>query len=84
MRIRNVEDTDDAINLMRQINSRMAVLDDYLSSCGDIPEKEIQRWEKCLSKYDILREELAKKTVYNRKNYGLWFDMNYANAMNPS
>lgn len=84
MRIRNVEDSNDAIMLMRQINSRMAVLDDYLNSCGDeVSDREYARWEKCLSKYDLLRDELAKKTVYNKKNYGLWFDMNYANAMEP-
>lgn len=82
MRIRNVDDKDEAINLMRQINSRMAILDDYLQSCGDISEREYARWEKCLSKYDLLREELSKKTTYNRKQYGLWFDYNYIDDSN--
>lgn len=82
MRVRNVEEKDEAINLMRQINSRMAVLDDYISTCKDISEKELKRWEKCLNKYDIVREELAKKTVYNKKNYGLWFDYNYIDDIN--
>lgn len=80
MRIRNVETADEAINLMRQINSRMAILDDYLNNCGEIPEPEYLRVENCLNKYDELREDLSKKAIYNKKNYGLWFDMNYVDT----
>lgn len=79
MRIRNVESEDDAIVLMRQLNTRMSVLDDYLCY-GEGTEQDRKRWEKVYYKYDLLREELSKKTVYNRKNYGLWLDYNYAPA----
>ena len=37
MRIRNVETQDDALLLMRQINNRMAILDEYLLENDDIP-----------------------------------------------
>lgn len=76
MRIRNIEEKDEAILLMRQLNSRMSVLDDYLTYSGDIPAKDRERWEATYDKYDELRDELSKKTVYNQKNYGLWFDYN--------
>lgn len=81
MRIRNVDTEDEAIVLMRQLNTRMSVLDDYLYNSENLDPKERSRWEKLLNKYDILREELAKKAVYNHKQYGLWLDYNYADAM---
>lgn len=82
MRIRNVEDSDEAILLIRQINTRMSVLDDFLTNSNDLPEKERARWEKCYDKYYSLREELSKKIVYNKKNYGLWYDYNYIGVDN--
>lgn len=78
MRLNNVDTEDEAIHLMRQINSRMAVLDDYLYySADELSTSQRDRWERTYHKYELLREELSKKTIYNRKNYGLWFDYNY-------
>lgn len=76
MRIRNVENEDDAILILRQINTRMSILDDYLQY-SDIDDRERARWQKVFDKYDELRDELSKKTVYFRKNYGIWMDYNY-------
>jgi hypothetical protein len=77
MRIRNVEEEDDALLIMRQINMRMSLLDDYLQN-SDIEDKDRARWQKVYDKYDELRDVLSKKTVYNRKKLGLWMDYNYA------
>lgn len=76
MRIRNVEEENDALLILRQINMRMSILDDYLRY-SDIDDKEKFKWQKTFDKYDQLREELSKKTVYFRKNYGLWIDYSY-------
>lgn len=76
MRIRNVEEEDDAILIMRQINIRMSILDDYIRNAEE-DDDDISRWQKTLDKYDKLRDELSKKTVYFKKNYGLWMDYNY-------
>lgn len=81
MRIRNVEEEDDALLIIRQINMRMSILDDYIQN-ADVGTKEIQRWQKTYDRYDKLRNELSKKTVYYRKNYGLWMDYNYAGMEN--
>ena len=80
MRIRNVEEEDEAILILRQINMRMSILDDYLAN-STIEDKERDRWQKILDKYDKIREELSKKTAYNRKNYGLWIDYNYNSSL---
>lgn len=76
MRIRNIETEDDAIILMRQINSRMSILEDYLRE-EDIDDVDRKRWETCYSQYVELRSELSKKTLYKRKQMGLWMDYNY-------
>lgn len=76
MRIRNIETEDDAIVLMRQINSRMSLLEDYLRE-EDIDDIDRKRWEECYAQYVALRSELSKKTLYKRKQMGLWMDYNY-------
>lgn len=83
MRLRNVETQDDALLLMRQINSRMSILEDYLRK-EDIDEIDRKRWEKCYDGYLKVREELSKKTVYNRKMYGLFVDYNALQNMSQS
>lgn len=75
LRIKNVETEEEAMLILRQMNARMSVLDDYISY-SDISEKERERWENVYDKYYKLREELVKKSIYNRKNYGIWFDYN--------
>ena len=82
MRLKNVETENDAIFLMRQINSRMAMIDDYLMTEEDLSENERDRWYKLYEKYETLREELSKKNVYNRKMYGLFVDYNALQQMN--
>lgn len=83
MRLRNVETQDDAILLMRQINSRMGILEDYLRE-EEIDDQDKKRWEDCYKKYLELREDLSKKTVYNKKMYGLFVDYNALQNMSQS
>lgn len=80
MRIKNIDDENEAIVLMRQINSRISVLDDYICY-SDASEKEKARWEKVFVEYDKLRMQLSDKTIYKNNNYGLWVDYNYANTV---
>lgn len=74
MRIRNVTTEDEAIVLLRQINTRMAILDDFLTN-SNITEKEYEKYHQLYIRYEDLREELAEKNVYNKKRYGLWFEL---------
>lgn len=83
MRLRNVDTQDDAILLMRQLNSRMSILEDYINY-EDIDEDERQRWMAVYRKYQEIRAELSKKTVYNRKMYGLFVDYNALTQMDKS
>lgn len=75
VRVKNANTEEEALYALRQINSRLSILEDYLSS-DDIDEKEHERWYQVLEKYRELRSELAAKKVYNRKNYGIWYSYN--------
>ena len=75
MRVKNIDDEASAIQLMRQINSRMGIISDYLSE-EDLSEHERKRWDKLYEKYDKIREEMIKKPIYSRKMYGLFVDYN--------
>lgn len=80
MRIKNVEDESDALLLMRQINSRIGILEDYLST-EQLEDRERDKIYKLLDKYYMLRESLTKKTVYKQKMYGLFADYNALQKM---
>jgi hypothetical protein len=63
MRIRHIADEDDAYYLMRMINTRISVIEDFLDH-GNLNEAERKRWWKLLDNYQSLRDELANVTTY--------------------
>ena len=63
MRIRHVADEDDAYYLMRMINTRISVIEDFLDH-ERLNEQEHKRWWKLLEQYYSLRDELANVTTY--------------------
>lgn len=73
IRIKNVSEEEEALFILRQINMRMSIIDDYLNT-EKIDEQEKQRWYKLRDKYDLLRTELSKKAIYDKKMYGLFID----------
>lgn len=75
MRIKNVDDENSAIFLMRQINSRMGVIADYLDE-EKLSDSERRRWENLYDRYDKMRAKMTSKPVYSRKMYGLFVDYN--------
>lgn len=70
MRIRNIEDEDDALYILRQINTRLAIIDDYVST-ENLDEKEQKRWFDLMDKFRKLRDDLSKKTVYRNRSLGV-------------
>ena len=72
------------ILLMRQINNRMAILDEFLIEHPELSEKDRQHWEDIFNKYQTLREDLSSKAVYNRKMYGLFVDYNALQQMSDN
>ncbi len=74
MRVRNCTDPDDAYLIMRGINNRLGVLEDYLYS-EDMSDYDRRHWEDVAQQYRDLRITLSKKKL-DGKQYGLFFDYN--------
>ncbi len=71
----NMETQDEAILLMHRINSRMSVIDDYLST-EEISKEDRTRWQTLYSNFNKLRGEIANSRIYQNKtriyvNYGV-------------
>lgn len=74
LRIKNCETEEDALFILRGINTRLSILEDYLYNTPELTESERKHWELVASKYRELREQLSKKKIVNKKQYGLFFD----------
>ena len=71
MRVRNIEDEEDALYILRQINTRLAIIDDYVST-ERLEEREQKRWFDLMDKFQKLRDDLSKKAIYKNKTYGIF------------
>jgi len=71
MRIRNVEDEEDALYLMRQLNTRISIITDFIES-EDLSPAERKRWQDSLDRFNRLRQDLSDTMVYKNKSYGLF------------
>lgn len=80
VRARNAETEEDVMYALKQINARLAILDDYIRE-ENLPDDEKQRWTMVYMKYREIRDDIANKKVYNRKNYGVFFDYNQLDKM---
>jgi len=72
--VNNLETSDDAILILHSINSRMSVLDDFLTS-EELDKKSYDKWNALKTKYNELRNSVSKNKVYQNKtrlyvNYG--------------
>ena len=72
MRVKNCTNTEDAYLIMRGINSRLGILEDYLYN-ETLSDHDRKHWEAVVESYRQLRMVLAKKK-FEDKQYGLFFD----------
>lgn len=80
VRAKNCEVQDDALYIMRQINSRIAILDDYVLN-ADISDYEREKYMDLIMKFRQLREDIGKKTIKYKKSYGIFVDYDKLDAM---
>ena len=65
LRVKQCNDEDEAYTLVRQLNLRMAVIDDYANSNKQMDTSTRERYFAVYDRYAKLREELAKKDIYS-------------------
>ena len=75
MRAKNIETEDEAMYTLRQINTRLTILDDYVRY-EDLDENEKEKYIEVMNHFREVRDFISKKKIYNRKNYGIWYSYN--------
>ena len=73
LQAKNCVEQEEALFIIRQINTRIGIIEDYLAS-DDISPQEKNKWIAIDMEYRDLRQELAKKKLSMRKNVGYYVD----------
>ena len=63
IRVKHIYDEDDALMLLRELNTKISILSDYVSN-EEMSDKERERWYGILDRYYKCRDELSKKKLY--------------------
>lgn len=74
IRVNNAEVEEDAYFALKQINTRINMLEEYLYTNPNLPESEVRRWRDVANRYRELRAILTNKKIGNKKQYGIFFD----------
>lgn len=74
MKVKNCTSADEAYLILRGINSRLGILDDYIRS-EDLKDTEKAHWERVSQAYRDLRVELSKKK-FKEKTWGIFMNYN--------
>ena len=78
VRVKNCTEQEDAIYILRCINTRLAILDDYLMN-ESITDYERQHWQEVADLYRALRIEIgSKKFLSASKNFNAFLNIDYA------
>ena len=75
IRIKNVDNEFEAMDIMRDINSKINIVSDYLAYEKNINEYDKKRWTMLLDKLESLRDQLATSDSYKKSTYGLWLKL---------
>jgi hypothetical protein len=77
VRVKNCTEQEDAIYILRCINTRLAILDDYLMN-ETITDYERQHWQEVADLYRALRIEIgSKKFLSASKNFNAFLNIDY-------
>ena len=75
VRARNADTEEEVMYALKQINVRISILDEYLRN-EEMSDQDRERWTNVLNKYRAIRDDIANKKVYNKRNYGIFIDYN--------
>ena len=79
VRIRNCTDQEDAIYILRCINSRIAILEDYLINEKGLNDIEVDHWRDVIDQYRMLRAEIGQKKFGSAsKNFNAFLNIDYS------
>ena len=82
IRVRNCRDADEGYSILRGINSRLGLLEDYLSN-EDLNDNERMHWERVAMQYRELRAALSRKK-FKEKSWGIFIDYNALDSLDAN
>ena len=77
IRVKNAESEDDVFYALKQINARLAILDDFIREEREAgtSERELEKWINLKIQYMDIRDKLVKNSNYKKKSaYGIFVD----------
>jgi len=74
IRLKNCEDIEEAMYILRQVNSRIGILEDYLEN-NECSDAERARWRGVIEEYIKLRIDISNKKLGPKKQYNVWYDI---------
>lgn len=72
IRINNIQDNDEAMDMLRSINMRISLIAEYIKVNPDLDRKEVEKLNKMSAAYVSMREELIRKGSYDKGVYSIW------------
>ena len=75
VQVKSIETEADALYVLRSINSRLSILEDYIYN-NTISSNEKRRYEGLAKQYRALRYEILDKKINKRKYNDLFMDLN--------
>lgn len=73
LRMKSANLEEDALRLLREINSRISVLEEFLEG-SELTDYDRKRFTLLYDKYIDLREALSKKNIVKDRYIGLWVE----------
>lgn len=71
LKVNNVDEHDDALSILRSINSNINIIDDYLATIS-MSKEDDEMCNNLRNQYIDLRSKLSEKETYDGKYYGLF------------
>ena len=71
VRIKTLNTEEDALVMLRQINYRISLIDEYMR-VENLSEDEKSRWYNLRDDYSNIRNKILEKDLGKTKTYGLW------------
>lgn len=72
IKINGIEDQEEAISILRSINMRISLIDEYLNTTEGLNQSEVERLSSLSNKYQSMRDDMVRKGSYDKGIYGLF------------
>lgn len=73
IRVKNADTEEDAYYALRQINTRINLLEEYIAT-SNLTEAEEKHWRDVALRFRDLRAQLSNKKIIDKRSYGLFFN----------